>query len=456
MVGLTPAPTAPRERRVSIALSPPHSAAQRELIQTPHSVALLGGGRWGKTEAEVRRIVRAMSRRPGLYYWVGLSWQSASMAKAWRMLRHTWEGALRAADIDPRVHINRSRHEISLPNGALLMLRTAEAPESIAGDGPLGIVGDEYTYWDEEVWTRFVQPSLADHNAWCHLIGRPNGSNWGYDLWQSSAGWPGWLQRRYTIYDNPLLDRAFVDDLHDRTPAPIWDQEYLAIPDSGGGGGIPRADVLAAMARWRDMAPDDRRAGRPVVVAIDVSEGGAGDRTTMAVRHGWTVDRVVDITPQRQGDMMPIADAAMLSLASSPTSYAIVDAVGVGAMLPAAIRRAGGTARAFKASASTRMRDSTGQFGFANMTTAAWWHLAELLRHDGPGIALPDDPALLSELTAPRFEVRAGHRLAMEHKDAVRRRLGRSPDRADAVVMAFWGARAGDGDASDQPTKLVW
>ncbi len=425
------------ERRVAVRLPPPHGPAQRELIRTPLSVVLLAGGRWGKTEAEIRRIARAMARKPGLYFWVGLSWQSASMAKAWRMLRVLWSNLLTAGGEDPRKWINRSRHEISLPNGSLLMLRTAEAPESIAGDGPRGIVGDEFTYWDEEVWTRFVQPSLADHNAWCHLIGRPNGSNWGYDLWQAAAGRPGWLQRHYTIYDNPLLDRAFIDGLKANTPTPIWEQEYMATPDSGGGGGIPRADVMAAVERWRALSPDERRAGQPVVIGVDVSEGG-GDATTLAVRHGWTIDRVIDATPGRQGDMMPIADMAMLTMAGHPRSYAIVDTIGVGAMLPGAIQRAGGRAVGFKASAGTGLRDKTGQFGFINVRAAAWWNMRELLAADGPGVALPDDPALVAELTAPRFEVRAGAKVGLEDKAAVKRRLGRSPDRADAVVMAFW------------------
>ena len=77
--------------------------------------------------------------------------------------------------------------------------------------------------------------------------------------------------------------------------------------------------------------------------------------------------------------------------------------------------------------------------GFANKRAEAWWRLREALDPDQPGgspLALPDDAVLAGDLTAPTFEV--GTRgILIEDKDAVRKRLGRSPDRGDAVVMAW-------------------
>ena len=58
---------------------------------------------------------------------------------------------------------------------------------------------------------------------------------------------------------------------------------------------------------------------------------------------------------------------------------------------------------------------------------------------DQPGgapLTLPDDAALTGDLTAPTFDV--GTRgILLEDKDAIKERLGRSPDRGDAVVMAW-------------------
>jgi len=40
-------------------------------------------------------------------------------------------------------------------------------------------------------------------------------------------------------------------------------------------------------------------------------------------------------------------------------------------------------------------------------------------------------------LTATRWQVNSAGKVVIEAKDALRERLGRSPDRADAVAMAF-------------------
>ncbi|MGH6816544.1 MAG: hypothetical protein ACREC6_12655, partial [Hyphomicrobiaceae bacterium] len=77
--------------------------------------------------------------------------------------------------------------------------------------------------------------------------------------------------------------------------------------------------------------------------------------------------------------------------------------------------------------------------GFVNKRAEAWWRLREALDPDQPGgspLALPDDAALTGDLTAPTFDV--GPRgILLEDKDAIKARLGRSPDRGDAVVMAW-------------------
>lgn len=436
MIAQLPRPTVAR-REVTIALPPPHSRGQQELIETPLSAVVFGGGRWGKTEAEVRRVIRAMVVEPGLYYWVGLSWRSASLKKAWRLISGKWSSAMAAAGVDARRFINQVEHEVRTPGGSTLMFRTAENPQSIAGDGPRGIVCDEFSYYPEDVYTRFILPSTADHGAWLHLIGRPHGENWAARVWREADGRRGWMARHYTIYDNPLIARDVIEGLRDATPPSVWAQEYMAEIGTGDDGVIPLEWVRVAQERWRAW----RDAGRPLVegetfLSVDVSEGGDGDLTTAAFRRGWTIERIEDWTPRQRGDMLPIGDRAVVEAGGG---LVIVDAIGVGAMMPAHIRRQGGRAIAYKGSEATKVRDGSGQFGFVNVRSAAWWHLRELLNPaTGQPVALPDDPKLAAELSAPRYDVRAGARIAIEDKPSVKKRLGRSPDKADAVVMAFW------------------
>jgi hypothetical protein len=80
-----------------------------------------------------------------------------------------------------------------------------------------------------------------------------------------------------------------------------------------------------------------------------------------------------------------------------------------------------------------------GQLKFANKRAEAWWRFREALNPDQQGgsvIALPPDPELRADLAAPTYEVTA-RGLLIENKDDLRKRLGRSPGKGDAVVMCL-------------------
>jgi hypothetical protein len=99
--------------------------------------------------------------------------------------------------------------------------------------------------------------------------------------------------------------------------------------------------------------------------------------------------------------------------------------------------------QAFNAGEHTDWRDVSRELQFANLRSASWWNLRELLdpaqRH---GIALPPDDLLIGDLTAPRWRMTSGGKILLESKDDIRKRIGRSTDDGDAVVMAFWRSMA--------------
>ncbi len=83
------------------------------------------------------------------------------------------------------------------------------------------------------------------------------------------------------------------------------------------------------------------------------------------------------------------------------------------------------------------------KLGFANKRSEAWWLFREALDPDQPGgsaIRLPPDTSLMADLASTKFTtttVSGRLVIAAERKEDVVSRLGRSPDRGDAVVMAF-------------------
>jgi hypothetical protein len=69
----------------------------------------------------------------------------------------------------------------------------------------------------------------------------------------------------------------------------------------------------------------------------------------------------------------------------------------------------------------------------------------------GSTLMLPDDDRLVGELAAPKWSIYNGSVLAIESKDDIRRRLGRSTDRADAVISSFFTSGAVPGVVPNLP-----
>lgn len=70
---------------------------------------------------------------------------------------------------------------------------------------------------------------------------------------------------------------------------------------------------------------------------------------------------------------------------------------------------------------------------FANKRAEMWWQMAEWVRTEG---ALPRCRELVAELTTPTYTTQ-GDRLLIEPKKDIKKRLGRSPDYADALALTF-------------------
>ena len=102
--------------------------------------------------------------------------------------------------------------------------------------------------------------------------------------------------------------------------------------------------------------------------------------------------------------------------------------------------------RRYKGAEATTKRSRDGSLKFVNKRSAALWLFREALDPGQPGgspiMLPPGDRRLLADLTAPTWET-TPQGIKVEPKEKVVARLGRSTDRGDAVVMAwFEGPRA--------------
>lgn len=212
---------------------------------------------------------------------------------------------------------------------------------------------------------------------------------------------------------------------------------------------IPTAWVRAAQARWTPERPvlvtEDGEVPQPLSqVGADVAQGGA-DNTLLAKRYGdW-----FDEPEVHAGKDVPDAqvNADHIERVRDPEALAYIDSDGIGAstyhLLAAKVGR--GHIRAFKGSAKTTMKDRSRVLTFTNTRAAAWWHFRDALDPAyGSKIALPPSRELRVELCSARYEKQTNG-IKIEDKDDIKKRLGRSPDYADAYVMALWPGKSSIG-----------
>lgn len=218
----------------------PHSA-QMALLRHRGSTVLFAGRRFGKTQVAVYKLITSAMEVVGLYWWVGLSWRAASLKRAWRLVKFYARQMWRAINVtDEKSWSNKSEKEISLPNKSIIWFRTAENPDSLAGEGVRGVVIDEFTLMPSEVWDEYIQAILIDYLGWAFLMGVPKGKNWGWEMWVKAASRKGWKRFHFTVYDNPHMvksqeRRDFIEDIKTNAPEYFWRQEYMAevLDDSG-------------------------------------------------------------------------------------------------------------------------------------------------------------------------------------------------------------------------------
>jgi hypothetical protein len=200
---------------------------------------------------------------------------------------------------------------------------------------------------------------------------------------------------------------------------------------------IPLAWVEAAIERWkawRDVRGPERHGRR--VVGVDVARSGE-DKTVLAVREADVVHELRVFA--KQDTMVTTGKVGGLLTDGTPTAVAVVDTDGLGAGVTDRLREQGYRVIAFHAGEGCDRKDRSGELGFVNTRSAAWWNLREMLDPAyGEQVALPDDDELIGDLTAPHWTVMSGSKIAVESRESIVKRLGRSPDRGTAVMQAFW------------------
>ncbi len=262
----------------------------------------------------------------------------------------------------------------------------------------------------------------------------------------------GWRVIGIDAFASPnFTGEPVSDELRALLVSPIWAEEraaewgaesplYLAkvrgqFPDAVSDAVVPLSWVRACQRDPLDPLLERAWAERsPVELGVDVGAG--GDQTVIFARQGARAERMWrGDTP----DPMRVVGEVMRAIRASGATRVKVDSVGIGWAVAgrlAELRTQGvHGAEIVAVNVGATPTDPT---RFVRLRDEIWWEVGrELSRTLGWDLREVDD-ATIAQLIAPRYAPDSSGRIKVERKEDTRARLGRSPDDADALLLAFY------------------
>ena len=167
-------------------------------------------------------------------------------------------------------------------------------------------------------------------------------------------------------------------------------------------------------------------------IACDPSRGGK-DACAIAIRRGYNIQTKEYPAIKAQDGLQVVQYIIEARQGQNPLT--LIDVIGIGSSPYDIAKLQGLEPIAMNASEKSFKRDRSAKLSFANKRAEWWWKFREALDPNyDPQITLPDDPRIIAELTAPRWSLTM-RGILIESKDEIKKRLGRSTNLADAIVM---------------------
>lgn len=244
---------------------------------------------------------------------------------------------------------------------------------------------------------------------------------------------------RAMLSDNPFNDnteyRAKLDNLPEPYRSAFRDGNFMVARRDDLKQVIPTAWVQEAMARWTDKPPY----GVPMCsIGVDVAQGGQ-DQTVLAPRYDGWFDKLTCVPGAKTPFGKDVAGLIVSVRRDGATIVIDMDGGWGGATFEHCVENDIEVV-AFKGSGKTGARTKDRKMKFANKRAEAYWRFREALDPSQPGgsqISLPNDPELMTDLTAARIIDEERIDIQLEDKGDIKKRIGRSPDKGDAVVMSY-------------------
>lgn len=319
------------------------------------------------------------------------------------------------------------------------------------------VILDEACGINKQFWT--AANSIATGEE-CRILAIGNPDDPG-SYFAEVCGSPGWNTIEISAFDSPnftgesippgmsemLVGPTYVAEIAADygEKSPTYLSKVLGRFPEDAKDGVVRLSKLRACMRPRETEYTHEQL-TPVELGVD--PGAGGDQAVIRERRGLLVGREWGT---HTTDSEELVDLIVDAINETGASAVKVDSIGIGWGVVGSLRRRAKEGRHFATIVPVNVGEaSTNPKRFLRLRSQIWWEVGRGLTEDCVWdmgqLDEADRERLVSQLTAPKYELDAARRIVVEKKEDTKSRLGRSPDNADALLLAFYGG-SGQGAA---------
>jgi hypothetical protein len=438
----------------------------------PYQIVLYGGAMWsGKTRWLCADIIWRAWNFPGS--------QGAIIRRNLPSLkRSTWRTFLQLVDDRMIKRMNQQDNYVEFKNGSIIFFMEANEqkdPEFYKFGGvELTFFGIDEAQEVAEKALLMLLPKLRHlPRGFKHIEDLPPNLR-RVDLTANPA--PGWLKEKFVdrngkdpnsiyiparVFDNPYKPKNAIETLRSQFGGNEALFKRMVLGDWNA---VNEEDVwLLIDPTWvEDAIVEDDNEGiytnenLPIYLGVDVAR--VKDKLVIAKVKERRLIGFETYKNVRIPDIVNLLEQKIKKEGIAPENI-VIDAIGVGAGVVDDLQSKGYDVKPFMAGQKPFKNDEIinemgGEFvEFANLRAQAYWLVRKLFQNGMIEISnsIEDLELFKNELLSIRYKLQAERVIQIETKDKIRQKLGRSPDYADAFVMAIFAKHL-----AGQLNRIIW
>ncbi len=419
-----------------------------EYISEPQykRVAIKATTQYGKSDVTSMAIIMAALERKEKILIVAPSEKQASIIMGF-VITHLFDNPLITSMMtyDPgsleRLKEERSKKRITFRNGSEIFILTANVRElkknatDLMGFGCTLLIVDESGLIPDNMFAKILRMVGGFERGKLVQLGNPFEKNHFARAFKQERYHKISINWKQALAEGRLT-QEFLDEAKEEMAELDWIVFYeCKFPESGAEDALIPADWIENAVNQEGCEGEHKQAG------LDVARFGR-DKTVYIYREGGLV-KAMEI--QEKMDTMEVVGWTRGLLKSHKPEVIAVDVIGIGSgvfdRLEELYEEDKIESEPEPINVGAGPTDDDAKEKFMNLRAQVFWNLRSLFKPDKQGqsqISIPDDVGLKRELAEIRYKYGSERKIKIEAKEEMKKRLGMSPDKADALALAFF------------------